>query len=209
VDDSGSGYLRTVCDYVHLNPVRAKLLRAEQPLHTFAWSSYPEYRKAPAGRPAWLCTDRLLGEMGILRDTAAGRQQFELRMEDRRAQEAGSDWQRIRRGWYLGDETFRKELLAQMTEKMGEHHYGGERRENAVEQAERIVRAELARSRRTEDTLGQRPKGDPWKVRLAVRLRRETMMTLKWIAARLQMGSWRHLNGLLYKQRVKLTLKCK
>lgn len=26
VDGSGSGYLRTVCDYVHLNPERAKLL---------------------------------------------------------------------------------------------------------------------------------------------------------------------------------------
>jgi len=25
VDGSGSGYLRTACDYVHLNPVRAKL----------------------------------------------------------------------------------------------------------------------------------------------------------------------------------------
>ena len=27
VDGSGNGYLRTVCDYVHLNPVRAKLLK--------------------------------------------------------------------------------------------------------------------------------------------------------------------------------------
>jgi REP element-mobilizing transposase RayT len=25
IDGSGSGYLRTACDYVHLNPVRAKL----------------------------------------------------------------------------------------------------------------------------------------------------------------------------------------
>ena len=27
VDGSGNGYLKTVCDYVHLNPARAKLLR--------------------------------------------------------------------------------------------------------------------------------------------------------------------------------------
>jgi REP element-mobilizing transposase RayT len=32
VDGSGNGYLRTVCDYVHLNPARAKLLRPEQKL---------------------------------------------------------------------------------------------------------------------------------------------------------------------------------
>jgi hypothetical protein len=36
----GNGYLRTVCDYVHLNPVRAKLIRAEQPLRAYRWSSY-------------------------------------------------------------------------------------------------------------------------------------------------------------------------
>jgi putative transposase len=32
VDGSGKGHLRTVCDYVHLNPVRARLLGPEEPL---------------------------------------------------------------------------------------------------------------------------------------------------------------------------------
>src|ERR1035438_7001666 len=41
VDGSGNGYLETVCDYVHLNPARAKLLKGEEPLSAFAWSSYP------------------------------------------------------------------------------------------------------------------------------------------------------------------------
>src|SRR6185503_8507483 len=40
VDGSGTGYLRTVCDYVHLNPVRAKLLTREQKLASYRWSSY-------------------------------------------------------------------------------------------------------------------------------------------------------------------------
>src|SRR5438874_3076329 len=40
VDGSGDGYLRTVCDYVHLNPVRARLLTDEQPLRDYTWSSY-------------------------------------------------------------------------------------------------------------------------------------------------------------------------
>lgn len=39
VEGSGNGYLRRVCDYVHLNPVRARLLRAEEPLESFRWSS--------------------------------------------------------------------------------------------------------------------------------------------------------------------------
>src|SRR5246127_3215875 len=43
VDGSGNGYLKTACDYVHLNPVRANLVRAGQPLESYPWSSYREY----------------------------------------------------------------------------------------------------------------------------------------------------------------------
>src|SRR5437762_277765 len=63
VDGSGSGYLRTVCHYVHLNPVRAKLLAPEQPLESFRWSSYPQYLKAPKARCSWLRVDRVLGDL--------------------------------------------------------------------------------------------------------------------------------------------------
>src|SRR5580698_3473365 len=57
VDGSGNGYLKTVCDYVHLNPARAKLLRREEPLSAFEWSSYPRYLAAPSQRPVWLRVD--------------------------------------------------------------------------------------------------------------------------------------------------------
>jgi REP element-mobilizing transposase RayT len=85
VDGSGDGYLRTVCDYVHLNPVRAKLLARVQPLETYVWSSYAEYLKNAKHRVSWLRVDRLLGELGIGRDDAAGRRQFAEAMEERRA----------------------------------------------------------------------------------------------------------------------------
>src|SRR5215216_490132 len=84
VDGSGNGYLRTVCDYVHLNPFRAKLLTPQQPLRDYPWSSYVEYLKAPGRRPAWLRVDRLFGEMGIAQDSKAGRREFERAMELRR-----------------------------------------------------------------------------------------------------------------------------
>src|SRR6476660_2609140 len=62
VDGSGSGYLKTVCDYVHLNPARAKLIRPGNKLIDFVWSSYCEYLKPPGSRQPWLRVDRLLGE---------------------------------------------------------------------------------------------------------------------------------------------------
>src|ERR1035438_10099662 len=84
VDGSGKGYLKTVCDYLHLNPARAKVLKPEQPLSAFGWSSYPQYLAGPSRRPNWLRVDRMLGEWGIPKDSTAGRRVFEERMEWRR-----------------------------------------------------------------------------------------------------------------------------
>src|SRR5213596_1008601 len=72
VDGSSNGYLKTVCDYVHLNPARARLLQGKQPLREYRWSSWPEYLKSPRKRWTWLRVDRLLGENRIRDDHAAG-----------------------------------------------------------------------------------------------------------------------------------------
>jgi hypothetical protein len=45
--------------------------------------------------------------------------------------------------------------------------------------------------------LRARHKGHRAKVILARRLRQETTMSLKWIAQRLQMGSWTYVSNLL------------
>jgi hypothetical protein len=60
------------------------------------------------------------------------------------------------------------------------------------------MQEELQRLGWTEAILAQRRKGDPEKVRLAQRLRQETLVTLAWIAGRLQMGSVAYLNNRLY-----------
>jgi hypothetical protein len=203
VDGSGSGYLRTVCDYVHLNPVRARLLTPEQPLRDYCWSSLVEYLKPTAQRPAWLRVDRLLGEMGIPKDSPAGRREFEQAMEQRRALELDADFARLRRGWYFGGDEFRDELLEAVGKSAGESHSGAQRQESAEDRAQRIVREELARLGWTETQLQQRRKGDKNKVRIARRLRKETTVTLKWIAARLQMGAWTHVTNRLYQSRKK------
>ena len=201
VDGSGNGYLRTVCDYVHLNPVRAKLLRPEQKLGHYRWSSYREYLRPAGRRPAWLRTGRLLGELGIPKDSTAGRRQFERMMEERRGLDDPETFKTVRRGWYLGDQAFREELVEQMSERMGAEHYGEERRETDEQKAERIVIEELKRRGWKESELGLRPKGDKVKIALAKRLRKETTKPLKWIALRLQMGSWTYVSNLLAAQR--------
>ena len=198
VDGSHTGYLKTVCDYVHLNPVRAKLLRRDQRLREFRWSSFAVYLNSPSGRPSWLRTDRLLGEHGIQKDSPAGRAEFERRIELRRASEGAAPGEGAIAGWCLGSEEFRKELLAQMTERAGAEHFGPEIRESAQAKAERLLKQELSRLGWGERELSSRPKGDPAKLEVAVRLRRETTMTLAWIAEQLEMGTKTHLAHLLY-----------
>lgn len=189
VDGSGHGYLRTACDYVHLNPERAKLLSCEESLRQYPWSSYGEYLKAPPKRPQWIRVDRLLGEMRIPKDSAAGGREFERQMEERRRLDQTEAITKMERGWYLGDEEFRGELLAQMEGKMGRHHGGAERRESAEQKAQRILHEELKRRGWDAKELKRRRKGDLGKVQVARRLRKETTMPWQWIATSLIMGA--------------------
>ncbi len=59
----------------------------------------------------------------------------------------------------------------------------------------------LRRRRWNEEVLGQRAKGDPEKVKIVMRLRKETLMTVTWIAERLPMGSVANVNTLLCQRR--------
>jgi hypothetical protein len=74
--------------------------------------------------------DRLLGEMKIPKDSPAGRREFERQMEARRRLDDAQELRRVRRGWYLGDEEFRRGLLRQVEGKMGRHHGGKEKGES-------------------------------------------------------------------------------
>jgi putative transposase len=189
VEGSGNGYLRTACDYVHLNPIRARLLAPEDRLLAYPWSSFSLYLAAREHRPQWLRVDRLLGEHGIQQDTPAGRQQFERQMERRRLEEVDPEsLQELREGWCIGAEAFRQECLQRMEGKVGDNHPGQTRLETAQAKAERIITEELVRLKWTEEDLVARPKSDSLKLALAARLRQQTTLSVKQIAERLHLG---------------------
>ncbi len=204
VEGSGGGYLRTVCDYVHLNPARAGLLASDAPLEHFPWSSYGQYLGAPSRRPAWLRVDRVLGEHAIAKDSPAGRREFGRQTEQKRAQATAADDRKIRQGENLGSAEFRQEFLEAAAKKAGPGHYGSDRFQGNEARAQRLVAEELERLGWKEAELARRKKGDRRKVALARRLRSETTMTLSWIAGRLRMGSWSYVSNLL-----RQTEKCK
>jgi REP element-mobilizing transposase RayT len=199
VDGGGSGYLKTVCDYVHLNPVRARLIKPEDRLLGYPWSSLGWYVAAREHRPAWMRVDRLLGGHGIASDSAAGRREFESRMEARRLEESDEESLKgLRRGWCLGSEEFKREMLQRMDGRLGENHSGEQRQESADARAGRILAEELKRLGWKATELARRRKSDPDKLAIAARLRRETTLTIKSIAVRVQLGTSKGANSNLH-----------
>jgi len=167
-------------------------------LLAYPWSSLVWYLAAPEHRPGWIRVDRLLGEHGIQQDTSIGRQEFERHMEARRAEETDeAALKPFRRGWCLGSEEFRQKMLGLMEGKLGENHSGELHRETAEQKASRIISEEMSRLGWKETDLVSRLKNHPDKLVIATRVRKETTLSIRWIAARLQMGTYKSLKSML------------
>ena len=95
----------------------------------------------------------------------------------------------LRRGWCMGSEEFRQQKLEELEGRVGQHHLGKMRLELAQAKAERIIGEELRRLGWQEADLVSRRERDPAKLAMAVRLRRETTVSVKEIAARLRLGT--------------------
>ena len=192
-----------MCDYVHLNPMRAGLAGGEAPLESCRWSSYPAYLGRARNRPPWLRVDRLQGGHGIGRDDARGRREFARRMEGQRLDPLDGDiGKRIRRGWQFGSEDCVDRLRDRMSEVVADRHESAFVRESMASRAGRIVGEELARERMHPRSLEALAKGAPIKIRIARRLRESTTLTLKEIAVILHAGAWRSLANALSRRNV-------
>jgi len=95
-------------------------------------------------------------------------------MEWRRRHEAPEEFKAVERGWCLGGEEFRQELLEQVSARTGPSHFGPAVQEAAEAVAERLVVAGLKRLAWTGEELASRRKGDPAKLKIAGELRRKT-----------------------------------
>ncbi|MGE3312787.1 MAG: hypothetical protein AB7O66_22690, partial [Limisphaerales bacterium] len=120
-------------------------------------------------------------------------------MEGKCDQELSAEFKTIRRGWCLGEETFRRELPGRMSGRIGAEDYGSERGETDEEKTEGIIAAELRPRGWTEATFRERAKGDAEKVRVEEQLRAETGRTVKWVAERLHLGSRAYAQQLLWR----------
>ena len=207
---------KVVADYIHLNAARAGLAGgACGKLVDYPWSSLSAYRTGKA--PQWLATERVLMAHQLAQD-ARGRRSYVDYLEARAATQGGkfspAATAALRRGWYLGDDSFRDRLLA-MVHKPGKTiRQRGSQTGPAVGahgewEAERLVKASMRCLDLCDGTGQAMPsrKGDPRKVALATLLRTHTAMSNRWLAIRLEMGHDKSVSRLILRGREQREVK--
>ena len=195
--DADRYYFRIAADYIHLNPARAGLAGGKAgKLTAYRWSSLGCYARSKA--PPWLEMDRVLRSFE-LDEGRRGRRAYVAWLEARAAHDRGgideAALAALRRGWYLGEETFRDRLLDLIEKAKGvntgqRRKSDGPERDHGEKDATRIVRQlaphlGLPFAARELEALR---KGDPRKALLAAVLKRRTAVGTDWIAQRLAMG---------------------
>ena len=199
-------HFRIVADYIHLNPARAKLVGGTKgTLSSYRWSSLPAYAKGKG--PEWLVFDRVLDAFSLAH-SGRGRRAYEEWLEIRAAQDGGrlpdAAMQALRKGWYLGEDTFRDKLLALLEKgakvlKSKGSHSGPALQKHDETTAEKIVQTGLRLWKMPDGKELQENarKGDPRKVAMAILIKRHTSASNIWTAERLGMGHDRSVSRLI------------
>ncbi len=184
--------LEQVCHYIHLNPVRAGLVRPEAAVR-YPWSSLPEFLRRK--RPAWLVTEVVLGEAGHLPDTAGGWKQYLAYLEFLAEDEPSRKnliAAKLSRGWCIGGRDYKKDLRQEMvTRGLQLNRFAGVEPDHLREERSRQWEESLqALAKAAKVNLAQLPprKSHPDKVRLAAALKQGTSVSNAWLAQRLGMG---------------------
>jgi hypothetical protein len=207
LSESGSGYYYcSLMDYIHLNPVRAGLVRVKrgESVRDYVWSSVAKgYVVPPCRRPIWLAAEAGLA-MAQCADTAAGRRRFVEHLDSRAREEGvragviepGEDRRHshLRHGWYWGSQAFAERMLQLarrgiVTRKNRTYRSAPLFRAHDEKQAQRLLDGGLAAAGLSTRELDSLPGSDVRKVALANLLLQRTVARQSWIADKLAMRS--------------------
>jgi REP element-mobilizing transposase RayT len=202
-------YYETMLDYVHLNPVRARIVDSNkgESVMDYRWSSVAlGYALPPSKRAKWLACAQGLDAFGFA-DTATGRRKMVERL-DRRAVEEDSErcgvpvvpeqidarCSHLRRGWYWGTQDFRERTLALAQKVISKprspaYRSAPEHRAHGLEQAHQLLREGLQRAELLEQDLARLKSSDPRKLALALLIRKKTSASNIWLAEHLHLKS--------------------
>ncbi|MGH8018219.1 MAG: transposase [Opitutaceae bacterium] len=188
--EPGAG-LGSLCHYIHLNAVRAKLCSAKD-LAMWPWSSM-NWLIHPKKRPAWHDPFAALEHAGGLKDTGAGRRkyiEYLAWLAENEPARKEMQFETMSAGWAIGSVAFKKELA----------------QEHAVAAAHvPEVQADLAKAReatweefldrmlkrlgKSRADLANEGKSVEWKLAISAALKTHATVTNRWLAETLHMGN--------------------
>jgi len=210
IDGEEKEFTDRIGTYIHLNPVRAGMVPAEDgALKTYRWSSFPAYLMTPRRRPPWLETRKIFWSAGILRDNRAGRRKYETRIEDQAEfwrsktgkKELDKEWASIRRGWYLGYSDFRDRLLDMIEEGLQGRPSTPctslERKDHTEGKAKELLDGGIRLLGLSPDDLQTMPKGLKEKRILAWYIKKNTTASLRWLSEALNMGHISNVSSMI------------
>jgi putative transposase len=185
--------LAQVAHYIHLNPVRARVVRADQ-LAGFRWSSLHHFPSR--ARPVGLDPGTVLAESGGLPDTPAGWKRYRAYLAllaEEVPTERDQRFARLSRGWCVGSGEFRSALKRKLAGEAGfePNRFAGLEPEERQREREAAWEEQLqAASKAMRIDLGKLPqrKSAPEKVALAALVIRTSSVSNGWLAQRLAMG---------------------
>ena len=178
-----------VINYIHLNPVRAGIVPAQQ-VAAFRWSSLHRFLKGP--RPPWLAATDLLQELH-LEDTRDGWSRYLaglIELACNLPEQGRQGFCELARGWAIGTEGWRRAVAR-------DHAHLARTVGIATEELRDIKKAHwreaLTRALRdvnkSQAEIDSDPQRSPWKIEIAARLRREVAAPYRWIALTLNLGN--------------------
>ena len=180
-----------VAHYIHLNPVRAKIVAAGE-LGAFRWSSY-HWLDQPTQRPPALGFAMALDDAGGLADSPEGWKRYRAYLEwlsSETEEQKRRGVERMSRGWAHGTTEF-KAALVQDQQKVRQRGRATERDAREVRELEweaRVGRCLQALKVGALEPAKER-KAAAWKVAIATHLKQTCTATNPWISRRLHMGA--------------------
>ena len=198
--EDDAALLRLV-NYIHLNPVRAKIVPPEQVV-SFRWSSLGRFVRgggfAQMEAGPWLRAMKLEeGPVGWARYVEWLRQ---LALDPAEQERLGFD--SMSSGWAIGTHAWRQ-AVARDHAHLALNPGLGASEARALRESAWAARLDmlLGEAKRTLEEAKAALKSAPWKVELAGKLRQESGAAITWLAETLHMGSPDALRGYLSKMK--------
>ncbi|MBT5901430.1 MAG: transposase [Opitutaceae bacterium] len=182
--------LGMVSHYIHLNPVRAKIVKADRP-ESYPWSSLI-WLNLKKDRPTNLTLSSALAAAGDLKDGPVGKRKYLEYLEwlatDDDAQKEML-FARMSKGWINGTREFAKSVSEDHQVLASDPSLGRESHELKELGWETTLTALLKKLVKSSEDISTGRKSADWKVAVAATMRTRTTATNRWLAEKLNMGA--------------------